>query len=92
MQPCLSYEYLHEQNDKISASAEFLQPYRFYAADSLLHGLISAVLSFDEHFSQTNTSVPQHFVTDWSVIILSGTHFSGCALLKMLNEQRQKIR
>jgi hypothetical protein len=49
-----------QQNDETSSNIEFSQPYPVVAAaDALLEigtAVISAVLSLDEHLSQTNTS------------------------------------
>jgi hypothetical protein len=53
-------ESLHETNDSI----KFLQPYPVVAADTLLEDgttVILAVLSLDEHLSQTNTSCVSKF-------------------------------
>jgi hypothetical protein len=57
-------EPLHAQNDEINGNIEFLQPYSVFAVDALLEigtALISAVLSLDEHLSQTNTSCVPKF-------------------------------
>jgi hypothetical protein len=46
------------QNDETNGNIEFLQPYPVVAAEALLEigtAVISAVLSLDEHLSQTNT-------------------------------------
>jgi hypothetical protein len=50
---------LHAQNDETNHNIEFLQPCPGVAADALLEigsAVISAVVSLDEHLSQTDTS------------------------------------
>jgi hypothetical protein len=57
-------KHLHAQNDETDGNIEFLQPYPAVAADALLEvgaAVISAVLSLDEHLSQTNTSFVPKF-------------------------------
>jgi hypothetical protein len=57
-------EPLHEQKDETNGNIEFLQPYPVVAADALLEigtAIISALLSLDEHLSQTNTSCVTKF-------------------------------
>jgi hypothetical protein len=57
-------EPLHAQNDETNGSIEFLQSYPVVAADALLEigtAVISAVLSLDEHLSQTNNSCAPKF-------------------------------
>jgi hypothetical protein len=52
-------EHLHAQNGQINGSIEFLQTYLVVAVDALLEictAVISALLPFHEHLSQTNTS------------------------------------
>jgi hypothetical protein len=59
-----THEYLHQRNDETFGNIEFLQPYPVVAADALLEigtAVISAVLSLDEHLSQTNTSCVPKF-------------------------------
>jgi hypothetical protein len=61
-----------------------LQPYPVVAADTLLEigtVVISAVLSLDEHLSQTNNSCVPNFVTSQCIVVLFGTSLSGHALL-----------
>jgi hypothetical protein len=51
-------EPLHAQNYESNGNIELLQPYPVVAADALHEigtAVVSAVLSLDEHFSQTNT-------------------------------------
>jgi hypothetical protein len=55
---CNSHQDLNSQNNETSGNIEFLQLYPVIAVDALLEigtAIISAVLSLDEHLSQTNT-------------------------------------
>jgi hypothetical protein len=60
-----THEPLRAQNDEANSNIEFLQPYPSIAGDELLEigtAVISAVLSLDEHLSQTNTyCVPEFY-------------------------------
>jgi hypothetical protein len=51
--------------------------------------IISAVLSLNEHLSQT-LPVSQNFVTSWCTVVLFGTSLSGYTLLHV-HEQQQMI-
>jgi hypothetical protein len=57
-------EILHSQHDEANGNIEFLQPFPVVASDALIEigtAVISAVLSLDEHLSQTNTSCVPKF-------------------------------
>jgi hypothetical protein len=80
----LTHETLHAQNDKTNGSIEFEQPYPVVAADALLQigtAVISAVLSLNDHLSQTTFPVSRNFVTSQYIFVLFGTSLSGYALL-----------
>jgi hypothetical protein len=79
-----THELLRAQNDETNGNIEFLQPYPIVAADALLEigtAVISAVLSLDEHLSQTNTSCVPKFCTSRCIVVLFGNSLSGYALV-----------
>jgi hypothetical protein len=85
-----THEHLHAQNDETRGSTEFLQPYPILTDDALLEigtVVISAVLSLDEHLSQT-LLVSRNFVTSRCIVILFGTSLSGFALLKCFTNNK----
>jgi hypothetical protein len=79
-----THEHLHAQNNKTNSSIEFLQSYPVVEADALLEigtAVISAVLSLDEHLSQTNTSCVPKFCYQSVYVVFFGTSVPGYALL-----------
>jgi hypothetical protein len=79
-----SHEPLDTQNDESNDSIGFLQPYPVVAADALLEistSVISAVLSLDEHLSQTNTYCAPKFCFQSVYCCLIRYSLSGYALL-----------
>jgi hypothetical protein len=75
---------LHAQNDETNDSIKFLLPHPIVAADALLAigtAVISAVLSLDEHLSQTDTSCVDKFCYQSCIVVLFGASLSGYELL-----------
>jgi hypothetical protein len=88
----IRHETSHAQNDKTYVNVELLLLYPAVAADALLvigTAIISAVLSLEEHLSQTNTSVSRNVVNSRCTVIFGIP--SQDTYCYMHHEQQQTI-